>query len=270
MQRTRSVIAAAVILTLGFSSFAIARNGDPVVQGKRNGTTTIETQIIANVDASTGSTGGFSTRQSNKSGTGGGAMYGCRSTGAPNTEPCVRANNLKTGLAFEFNATGGEKAGTITVGPGGDAKKPFTTNATGVADGLNADRVDGQSAEDIVKTAQAGAKTRWLLVNEKGEIEAQSGGFKILDAYATNQNVYIDAGEPLADNGLTATIAIRNVEGSSANGEIATSRCQVDGVVNCQPESAKNTNAFVVSPRNSDGTVTAADSRKRFYVTITP
>jgi len=35
------------------------------------------------------------------------------------------------------------------VGSGGDSKRPFTTNATGVATGLNADRVDGKSAAQI-------------------------------------------------------------------------------------------------------------------------
>ncbi len=265
MHRTRSVLAASVVLTLGISSFAVARNGDVVTQGARNGTTTKETQIIANVATTNANTGGYSTRQSNKSSTGGGATYGCRAQAAPANKPCLRANNLSTGLAFEFQATSGTNGGTITVGGGGDTAKPFTTNATGVADGLNADRVDGQNAEDIAKAAKA----RWLLVNEKGEIEAQSGGFKILDAYVTNQNVYIDAGENLADNGIDATIAIRNVEGSNFGGEISASVCQIAGVVNCAPESSKNTNAFVVSPRNSDGTATAADSRKRFYVTIT-
>ena len=46
-------------------------------------------------------------------------------------------------------------AGLISVGAGGDATKPFVTNATGVATGLNADRVDGKDAEDIAKDAVA-------------------------------------------------------------------------------------------------------------------
>ena len=58
-----------------------------------------ETQIIANVKS-------YGTRQSNKSATGGGAIYGCRS-GAGGTEkgnaPCVRASNLANGRAFEFS-----------------------------------------------------------------------------------------------------------------------------------------------------------------------
>ncbi|HEX6389469.1 MAG TPA: hypothetical protein VFZ89_08480, partial [Solirubrobacteraceae bacterium] len=44
------------------------------------------------------------------------------------------------------------EGGQITAA-GGDNAKPFTTNATGVATGLNADRVDSKSAEDISKDA---------------------------------------------------------------------------------------------------------------------
>lgn len=43
----------------------------------------------------------------------------------------------------------GELAGRIEVGGGGDGAKPFTTNATGVATGLNADRVDGLEAAEL-------------------------------------------------------------------------------------------------------------------------
>ena len=63
---------------------------------------------------------------------------------AANNEPCVRASNLSNGRAFEF-ATGGTEVGRIDVVATPSAA-PFTTNATGVATGLNADQVDGQSA----------------------------------------------------------------------------------------------------------------------------
>ena len=102
---------------------------------------TKETEIIANV-------GTYGTRQSNKSNNGGGAVYGCRSAagGTPKgNEPCVRASNLADGRAFEFNANGGTEVGAIT-GPA--AAAPFTTTATGVATGLNADKVDGKDATD--------------------------------------------------------------------------------------------------------------------------
>nr|MBA3746415.1 hypothetical protein [Solirubrobacterales bacterium] len=87
-------------------------------------------------------------------------VYGCRSqaggsraTPTPQN-PCVRANNLSKGMAFELNATLGDVVGTITAGAGGDAKKPFTTNATGVATGLNADRVDNLDVAEILAAAR--------------------------------------------------------------------------------------------------------------------
>ncbi|CAA9492381.1 MAG: hypothetical protein AVDCRST_MAG38-2721 [uncultured Solirubrobacteraceae bacterium] len=271
MTRTRSVLVASGVLAVGISGLAGAATNEALREGVRNGTATRETQIISNNGATNGPTGGFATRQSNKSSTGGGAIYGCRANSARSSEPCLRANNLSSGKAFEFSATTGAVAGSIDFQDGGDDKKPLTTNATGVATGLNADRVDGQSASEIA----ASAKTRWLLVNGAGQIESQSGGFTVLDAYVTNANVYINAGEDLTDNGITATLATANqgvtpAQGSS--GEVTASRCQIPGVVECAPANAKNVNAFVVTPRNSDGTATdgsAANPRKRFYVQIT-
>lgn len=161
--RTRSVIAATGLLVIIAAPFAGAATGDNLREGVRNGTATKETQIIGNLRSTTATTGGFVTRQSNLSTDGGGAIYGCRSKAggtaakpAPQN-PCIRANNLSTGFAFEFNASNGESAGLITVGPGGDAKRPFTTNATGVATGLNADEVDGLDAAQIIAAARTKA-----------------------------------------------------------------------------------------------------------------
>lgn len=268
MHRTRSVLAASVVLTLGISSFAVARNGDVVTQGARNGTTTKETQIIANVGTTNANTGGFSTRQSNKSSTGGGATYGCRAQAAPANKPCLRANNLSTGLAFEFQATSGTNGGTITVGGGGDAAKPFTTNATGVADGLNADRVDGKGADEI----QRGA-TRWALINEAGQIERQTGGFTVVNCYQTNANCYLDAGEDVRDNGIHAQIAVQNVDNIQGNdvnlsGETGTAPCGTEFVA-CAPQNTERNEVLVVAPRKSDGTAPNAENRFRFYVFVT-
>jgi hypothetical protein len=273
--RTRHVVVATGILVLGIAPLGIAATGDALREGTRNGTATRETEIIANNPATTALTGGYATRQSNKSDSGGGAIYGCRSTAGgsaanPPKNPCIRANNLSNGLAFEFNAVGAESAGTITVGSGGDTKRPFTTNATGVATGLNADRVDGADAAQL--------KSRWLLVNEAGQIEEQSGGFTILDAYQTNANVYIDAGSSLEGKGLQATIAIQNKIDTSGDGtadanfdgEVSVARCQTVAV-ECAPANSKTPNAFVFSARDSDGTATNGTTipRKRVYITIT-
>ena len=136
---------------------------------------------------------------------------------------------------------------------------------------------DSVGGEAVREKSLKGVKTRWLLLNEAGQIEEQSGGFTVLDAYQTNNNVYIDTGAPLTGKGLTASIAIQNlvnVDGAggadpSFSGEVSVARCQVAGVVECAPANAKTVNALVVSPRNSDGTATGAGARKRVYVQVT-
>jgi len=154
----RFIFVGALVLAIGIPSVAVGfGEGRSLLLGKRNPSPNAsralnsETEIIA-------SNGSYGTRQSNKrNGDGGGAIYGCRSdTGR---EPCIRSNNLKTGRAFEFQ-TAGKEAGRIQVGDVSGA--PFTTNATGTATGLNADKVDGKEAADFANagdflTARVGA-----------------------------------------------------------------------------------------------------------------
>ena len=141
---------------------------------------------------------------------------------------------------------------------------------------------------------------RWALINAAGAIEAQSGGFSVTAGYPTlaptgtdptglraNGNVYINANEPLGNNGIIATVALQNTvdqdgggmggrtAGADANaefsGEIAVSQCGTP-VTACAPPNTGNANHFVVSPRLSDGQATGlggANNRKRFYVVIT-
>jgi len=157
--RTRTVMIAGGLTAVLAAPFAgAAGEGRPLDGGARNPSNnpsqeyTRETEVIAQTNT-------YGTRQSNKSDNGGGAVYGCRSKagGTPaNNEPCLRGTNLADGLAFEFNTNAGVLGGTITVAKGGDTTKPFTTNATGVADGLNADRVDGRQGTDLLgKTEKA-------------------------------------------------------------------------------------------------------------------
>ncbi len=140
-----------------------------------------------------------------------------------------------------------------------------------------------------------GTGTRWVLINAAGAIEASSGGFTVKAAYSTTDppsmaarnNVYIDAGEDLSNNGIAASLALQNgadqngdmvmngtVAGADANpefsGEITASKCATTGIVTCAPMGTNTNTHFVVSPRNSDGTGTTAGARKRFYVVITP
>ena len=146
-----------------------AGEGQPIDGGARNPSNnssqayTQETQIISNLS-------GYGTRQSNKSDDGGGAIYGCRATNtASNT--CVRATNLANGQAFSFNSNGGNQVGSITSSNKNAA--PFTTNATGVATGLNADQVDGQSASQIQTAASTAAVTS---ANKFAVINGATGG----------------------------------------------------------------------------------------------
>ena len=141
-----------------------------------------------------------------------------------------------------------------------------------------------------------------------GTISAQSGGFTVVAAYPTlpntatapadnslraNGNVYINAGEDLSDNGIVATIALQNtvdqngdmitqdarprptptrsspVRSASAGATWARPRRHQPAPPTVRPAGAQNASSFAVSPRNSDGSVTADGTRKRFYVVIT-
>lgn len=288
--RTRSVLAATGLLVVGISATGVAATGSTLREGVRNGTSTRETEIISRINASSGPTGGYSTRQSNLSSSGGGAIYGCRATAG--SDPCVRANNLSNGLAFEFNASRGTKAGTIAVGGGGDGTKPFTTNATGVATGLNADRVDGASAVDIANLARVKTGldadlldgrdsteylTRWALVNESGTIEQQTGGFSVVNCFKDNDNCYINTGADARNKGVHAQVSVANTDGSAVlTGQTGVAPCGLASV-SCAPTGAKgNNNVVVVALRQGDGssfgsaasTAPTAAQAARFYVFV--
>jgi hypothetical protein len=164
----RYLIVSSLIPALFVAPLAIARTGDTIRGGKRNptrGDFTRETQVIAN-------NGTYGTRQSNtRTGDGGGAIYGCRS--ALGREPCVRANNLTAGRAFEFASRSGTQGGQIEVGSGNPNTKavPFITNAAGKVANLNADKVDDLSSEQIV----AAAKPLWAVVTSTGSVSRNNG-----------------------------------------------------------------------------------------------
>ena len=96
---------------------------------------------------------------SNSGPSGGAGLFSCASIAggsAANREPCIEAENRSSGSAFEFRFRG-PLGGAFQIGNNLDrlfpAVKPFVTNATGVATGLNADRVDGLHAQEIIDTA---------------------------------------------------------------------------------------------------------------------
>jgi hypothetical protein len=258
---TAAIAVTAVPVAIG------AGEGGPIEGGQRNPSPnrtislSSETEIIA-------TTATYGTRQSNKADNGGGAIYGCRSKagGSPaGNEPCIRSNNLADGLAFEFKTEGLIGGRIDAKGTGGDTTKPFETNATGVATGLNADRVDGLEGKALTQ--------RWALVDEAGKIAKQTGGFEVVDCYTTNQNCYLKiTGEDLRNNAISAQIAVQNVDDIQGNdavlsGEAGTAPCG-ETFVTCAPPNTEANDVFVVAPRKSDGAVTAAGARLRFYVTV--
>src|SRR6476661_3623770 len=145
------VVMSSLIIALLAAPFAIASNGDPIKAGGRRTFTRITTVL--------GDSATYATQQSNlRQGDGGAARYGCRSTAA--NEYCLLSKNTGGGGSFRFQSLNSLLGGSIEVNPpqgktAADAK-PFTTNAHGVATGLNADQVDGMSADDIVKAAKGG------------------------------------------------------------------------------------------------------------------
>jgi hypothetical protein len=173
----RYVVAAALILAIGVPSVAVGfGEGREARLGKRNPSSsalTRETQIIAN-------NGSYGTRQSNKrNGDGGGAIYGCRSeTGR---EPCIRANNLKGGRAFEFN-TVGKEAGAITVGD--TTAPPFSTNATGKVVNLDSDKLDGKDSAEFAGAADL----LFAAVNLDGTLAGGKGA--VASAKSATGNTY--------------------------------------------------------------------------------
>ncbi len=159
-RRTSTIVIAGVVVLVG-SPFAFSATRDTLREGVRNpakGSADRETQIIANTGKDS-----YGTRQSNL-GDGGSAIYGCRSPldaqaiGDPKrSTPCIRVNNLANGKAFDFQVKLSRIAGTIQIGtslttPRPDSA-PFVTNGTGVAVGLNADRVDSLNGNEIVTQA---------------------------------------------------------------------------------------------------------------------
>ena len=162
-----------VALTLLLAPLGVAATGDALREGVRNGTTRSETEIIGKFNATSGAKGGYVTRQSNiQTGpnAGGAAIYGCRGAArgtAGGSAPCLRASNLAGGLAFEFASKSGP-AGAFEVGSAGEA--PFATNGGGLVTNLNADKIDGLDAKQLLGSqGPAGPKGETGAQGPKGD-----------------------------------------------------------------------------------------------------
>jgi hypothetical protein len=247
--RSALILACAAVLAIGITSIATGAAGDFVRIGKRNaapGTTAI-----------VGSTTGFATRQSNNTdGDGGAASYGCRAT--TGKEACLFVLNHSGGQVFQFSSNGGTNGGRILVSPpsGKSAKdvSPFTTNATGVATGLNADQVDGQSASEIIDatkppfasvsaTGTASSNSRGLAQSNAvqhtgtGTYTVQFGSDISKCAYSATETTTDDAGAAAVQlvTGKTDTVQVvtRSGGGADGTGPTAPADKPFNLVVNC-------------------------------------
>ena len=223
MHKAIYALASVIITALVVSPFALATGeGNPLKGGARNPSSNpslafnAETQIIANNSS-------YGTRQSNK-GTGGGAIYGCRAPVAG--VPCLRSSNLTLGEAFQFE-TGGTLGGTITA-VGGDNAKPFTTNATGVATGLNADRVDSLNASDIQAAAvtTARALTPFAQVAADGTLTTGKG---VASSAAGNTNSTVAGNYTVVFSQDVSKCAITATESTINNAGAVGAAVQPDG-----------------------------------------
>jgi hypothetical protein len=226
-----------VILALLVPGMAVGfGEGKSVLGGKRNPSSNAsrsysrETEIIANTDT-------YGTRQSNKNdGDGGGAIYGCRSN--PGREACVKAFNLKGGRAFEFQTVGAE-GGRIEVGNASGA--PLTTNATGVATGFNADKVDGKDASDFAAKSDVTGALKFAVVSNGGQLQANRGATGAALTSDANNTITVTFDQDVSKCSYTATPAgtasATDAVAVSAGGDAKT-------VVVDQPDDPVNPSAF--------------------------
>jgi hypothetical protein len=160
------LIGSSLALALLVTPFALgAGEGKPVKLGKRNppkGAAKKTTQVFAKTKA------GKYTMKFTNTRAGGAGLLSCKSAlnvvdiaNPKLSTPCLRVSNSRAGEAFQFHSATGALVGLIQVGsslttPNPNAR-PFVTNATGEALGLNADKVDGLNAADIITAARADA-----------------------------------------------------------------------------------------------------------------
>ena len=260
------------ILVLGIAPFGIAATGDALREGVRNGTATKETEIISTNahglhDAPVQQVHHRRRRDLRL------PFDRGRLRRQPAQEPVHPREQPVHGLRVRVQRHGrGERRH--------DHRRRRRRRQAAVHDQRHG-RGHRPERRPRRRRRAAALKTRWLLVNEAGQIEEQSGGFTILDAYQTNQNVYIDSGSSLEGKGLKATIAIQNklnVDTTDAaadpvfNGEVSVARCQTVAV-ECAPGELQDVERVRVQRRATATAIatagTDANPRKRVYITIT-
>lgn len=179
----------------------------------------------------------------------------------------IRRRSLD-GTDIKINRVGGNAVKEEVLEVSKLKKVPSAAAADTAGTALNSGALGGQPP--------AAYTTRWALVNEAGAIEAQSGGFSIVNCYSANANCYLNAGGDVRGKGMSATISVANTDGSNIlSGEAGVAACGATTVA-CAPPGTEDNNVLVVAPRDSAGLVPggvtppAAADAARFYVVLTP
>ena len=117
------------------------------------------------------------------------------------------------------------KSSDVTGLKGGDIRDGSLTRADFGSDQLPSGPQGAKGDKGDAGPQGPAGPSRWLLVNAAGQIEQQSGGFRIANAYPTtggggaNGNVYIESGDAdLTNNGIVASIALQNQTDQNGDG----------------------------------------------------
>jgi hypothetical protein len=201
-------------------------------------------------------------------------VYGCRSAAGGSAatprpqNPCIRANNLSTGFAFEFNASDGAVVGLISAGTGGDAKKPFITNATGVATGLNADRLDNLDASQIVTAARTKAGLDADTIDGKDSTDLQARFAQVTANGGRIESRGLVATDPISYVDDSAVYNVRFAGDLSACALAATITGAAFGEITAASAVAENVTTVTVRTANSAGVGGNAGAERAFHVTV--
>jgi hypothetical protein len=262
------IVLSSLILALLVAPFAMgAGEGKPLNVGKRNparGAAVRTTQLVAKTKV-----GVFAAKFTNAK-AGGSLLATCRAAEAPDQSSaavtCLRASNSGSGEAFQFQGASGAILGVIQSGASlavpNPGAVPFVTNATGEAIGLNADKVDGMDATEIIAAAQAqnpassAPSFAFARAAGNGTIDqSRSQGVTQTNVVHTQPGIYCFVGLTSRPKNAAA-----NIDG--APGEIAVDTTTGNPGADCNNQ---NNVQLIVRTYRSDGT----PENKGFYVNLT-
>jgi hypothetical protein len=185
-----------------------------------------------------------------RAGDGGAAALACQSDTGSGREPCLNMVNKGNGLAAAFRTRGNTGFRLQTSGSGPATPFVLDSNATNRVDHLNADQVDGQSAEQIGRERYA----RVNIANGAPAIGRSNG------TATENPVIRTTGGAPAGDFTITFAADVNNCVYQATSTENDTARLVSADLVD------GNNRAVRVVTRALDATNTATDTE--FNLTV--